>query len=312
MPDTLNTSSFNRFSTKSLLNAFILLVIYCLWILLFVGLRSDHVFLVCFCLTAYFFHPSTRRFITAFFIFVIYWIVYDSMRICPNYSVNMVHIRQPYDFEKSLFGITVGGNTLTPNEFFKLHTHTFLDIISGIFYINWVPVPLMFAFYLLIKDKINFIRFSYAFVLANFIGFSIYYMYPAAPPWYVDQYGFDFHLNTPASTAGLSRFDDFFGISLFHSLYAKNANIFAAIPSLHAAYPVIVLYFGLRRRMGRVNILFFIFLSGIWFAAVYTGHHYIIDLLIGAACAILSLFLFEYAFSNPKVNKWFLNLAGRI
>ena len=177
---------------------------------------------------------------------------------------------------------------------------------------NWVPVPLMFALYLLIKDKISFLRFSYAFVFANFIGFIIYYIYPAAPPWYVDQYGFDFHINTPASTAGLARFDTYFGINLFQSLYSKNANIFAAIPSLHAAYPIIVLYFGLKLRMGWINILFFVFLAGIWFAAVYSGHHYVIDLLIGAACAIISLILFEFAYANPKVNNWFINLAKRI
>jgi inositol phosphorylceramide synthase catalytic subunit len=312
MPADFDKPSFNRFSKRALLNSFFLVSLYFLWIAFFVGFRSDHIFLVCFCLTAYFLHPGTRRFITAFFIFVIYWIVYDSMRICPNYTVNIVHIRQPYDFEKSLFGISEFGKILTPNEYFKIHNHVAADIISGLFYINWVPVPLLFALYLLIKDKLNFIRFAYAFVLTNFIGFIIYYIYPAAPPWYVDQYGFDFNLATPASTAGLSRFDDYFGISLFHSLYSKNANIFAAIPSLHAAYPVVLLYFGIRRRMGWVNLLFFIFLSGIWFAAVYSGHHYIIDLFIGAGCAILSLFLFEYAFANPKVNNWFLNLAKRI
>src|SRR5258705_179520 len=197
MPANFNKPSFNRFSKKALFNSTLLVSLYLIWIVFFVGFRSDHIFLICFCLTAYFLHPTTRRFIIAFF---------------------------------------------------------------------------------------------------NFIGFIIYYLYPAAPPWYVDQYGFDFNLNTPASTAGLSRFDDYFGITLFHSLYSKNANIFAAIPSLHAAYPIVVLYFGIRRRMGWMNVLFFIFLSGIWFAAVYSGHHYIIDLLIGAACAFFSLFLFEYAF----------------
>jgi inositol phosphorylceramide synthase catalytic subunit len=312
MPHNSDVPAFNRFSKKALSTVFFLLSIYCLWIGVFVGFRSDHIFLICFCLTTYFLHPTTHRFITAFFIFVIYWIVYDSMRIYPNYLVNTVHIRQPYEFEKSLFGISVSGKILTPNEYFKSHTHVVSDIIAGIFYINWVPVPLVFALYLLIKDKINFLRFAYAFVLANFIGFIIYYLYPAAPPWYVDQYGFDFNLHTPASAAGLSRVDEYFGIHLFHSIYSKNANIFAAIPSLHAAYPLIVLYFGLRRRMGRINILFFVFLAGIWFAAVYSGHHYIIDLLIGAACAFVSLFLFEYAFNNPKVNNWFLNLAKRI
>src|SRR5258705_12437589 len=140
MPADFIKPSFNRFSRKALQNSLLLVSLYFLGIAFFVGFRSDHIFLVCFCVSAYFLHPVTRRFITAFFIFVIYWIVYDSMRIYPNYMMNTVHIRQPYDFEKSLFGISVSGTILSPNEFFKLHTHVISYIIAGLFSINWVPV----------------------------------------------------------------------------------------------------------------------------------------------------------------------------
>ena len=306
-------SVFNRFSSKAITHVLILLIIYCLWIWLFVGFRNDHLFLIFFCLSCYFFHHLTRKFITAFFIFIVYWIVYDAMRVIPNYTVNAVHIREPYDFEKAIFGININHVLLTPNEYFNLHTSTLADLIAGLFYINWVPVPLAFAFFLMVKDKIFFLRFSYAFVLTNFIGFIIYYLYPAAPPWYVSQYGFEFNQHVPASTAGLARFDDYFGISLFHSLYSKNANIFAAIPSLHAAYPFVVLYYGLKRKMGWINILFVIFLLGIWFAAVYSFHHYIIDLLLGALCAFIGIYLLEHVLLKfPKIKNWFNNLVGMI
>lgn len=307
MPDL-----FNRFSNKALLSAFVLLGIYCLWIGLFVGFRGDHVFLIALCLSTWFFNMHSRRFITAFFIFIVYWIAYDAMRVLPNYMVNPVHIEEPYEIEKSIFGFMHYGTVITPNEFFKIHNNPVADFFAGVFYINWVPVPLAFAFYLLRRDKIYFLRFAYAFVLTNFLGFIVYYLYPAAPPWYVDIYGFDFNLDTPSNPAGLVRFDEMFGITLFQSIYSKNANIFAAIPSLHAAYPVVVLYYGLKRNMGLVNILFLIFLLGIWFTAVYTFHHYIIDLLIGAACALMALFIFEYLFAKPKINNQFLKLAGRI
>jgi membrane-associated phospholipid phosphatase len=32
---------------------------------------------------------------------------------------------------------------------------------------------------------------------------------------------------------------------------------------------------------------------GIWFTAVYSAHHYIIDAILGAGCALLGIFLFE-------------------
>lgn len=227
--------------------------------------------------------------------------------------INPIHIKEPYDIEKSLFGIALNNSIITPNEFFKPHINTSLDIVSGLFYVNWVPVPLAFAFYLLFKDKIYFLRFSYAFVLTNFIGFIIYYLYPAAPPWYVDEYGFELNQNIPASPAGLSRFDDYFGIHLFHSLYSKNANVFAAIPSLHAAYPLLVLYYGIKRKMGWMNVLFLIFLLGIWFAAVYSFHHYIIDLFLGGLCAMAAILVFEmWLLKIPKIKNWFDTLSKRI
>ena len=33
---------------------------------------------------------------------------------------------------------------------------------------------------------------------------------------------------------------------------------------------------------------------GIWFTAVYTSHHYIIDVALGILCAITGYLLFEY------------------
>src|SRR5882757_4617233 len=104
-----------------------------------------------------------------------------------------------------------------------------------------MPIPLLFAFYLFRKNKIQFLHFSLAFLFVNLIGFVVYYACPAAPPWYVQQYGFDVNFNTPGNTAGLARFDAYFGINLFHNLYAKSSNVFAAMPSLHSAYPVVVL-----------------------------------------------------------------------
>jgi membrane-associated phospholipid phosphatase len=32
---------------------------------------------------------------------------------------------------------------------------------------------------------------------------------------------------------------------------------------------------------------------GIWFAAVYSGHHYLLDVLAGVACAITGIFIFQ-------------------
>lgn len=290
---------------KKQITLLIIALFYFLWVYFFVGLRPDHLSLISIVLIGYFAHPFTKKLISAFFIFIVYWVIYDSMRVVPNYLFNDIHIIEPYNIEKTLFGIQHNNQILTPNEYFAANSNTFLDVLSGLFYINWVPIPLMFATYLFFKNKYLLLQFFSAFLVVNLIGFIGYYAYPAAAPWYIAQYGNEILYNTPGSCAGLASFDAFFGIELFHGLYEKNANVFAAMPSLHASYPIIVLIYALKQKI-RLGIgIFALFLAGIWFAAVYTSHHYIIDLLAGGICAFLGIYLFDkIILKMPIINNW--------
>ena len=147
--------------------------------------------------------------------------------------------------------------------------------------------------------------FSYAFLFTNIIGFCIYYLYPAAPPWYIEQYGLRIVHNTPGNAAGLLNFDKLTGTTIFAGLYQKNANVFAAMPSLHSAYPVLCLLYGWRLKLPLLNAFFAVFVVGIWFAAVYTRHHYIIDVLAGGTTAVLGYLWFEYLSEKTKLKNWF-------
>jgi membrane-associated phospholipid phosphatase len=93
--------------------------------------------------------------------------------------------------------------------------------------------------------------------------------------------------------AGLERFDDYFGVTIFKSLYEKGSNVFAAMPSLHSSYPLLVLYYGIRNKLGWLNIVFAFITIGIWFAAVYTSHHYVLDVIAGIVCAFLGIVVFS-------------------
>lgn len=287
--------------------------LYFCWVYFFVGLRPDHLYLIGLVIIAYIAHPTSKKIVLGFMLFIIYWVIYDAMRVYPNYLANNIHIVEPYEIEKSVFGITTNQATLTPNEYFSANSSSFLDVLSGFFYINWVPIPLLFASYLFVKNKKLLIHFFGAFLIVNLIGFMFYYIYPAAPPWYIEKYGTEIIYNTKGSAAGLTRFDDFFNLNVFRSLYEKNANVFAAMPSLHAAYPIVVLMYGIRQKLKIGIIIFAVFLIGIWFSAVYSGHHYIIDLLAGGLCAIIGITLFEKIITKHKtINTWIDNYSSKI
>lgn len=266
---------------------------YLLLSFLLIGFKPEQLFLMAVLNICYFSSQVSRRFITGFSIFIVYWVIFDYMKAFPNYRYAPVHIESLYQLERSVFGIHTGGKILTPNEYWLVQQNSFLDVITGFFYLTWIPVPLGFAAYLFFKDKKQFVYFSCTFLLVNLIGFVIYYVCPAAPPWYVQQYGFHFNAATPGNTAGLGRFDAFFHVHIFQSLYAKSSNVFAAMPSLHSAYPLIVFYYGVKNRLGRVNILFGVIMAGIWFAAVYNSHHYVLDVVAGVCCALAGIWLFR-------------------
>ena len=285
---------------------------YFSWFYFFVGLRPEHVFLFVLVVGLYWAGGGMRRFVLAFSAFIIYWILYDSMRVVPNHSVNPVHIAEPYEMEKWLFGVNTAAGRVTLNEYFLAHGAQWLDVVSGLFYLCWIPLPLAFGVWLFRNNKPLFVRFSYGFLFANTLGFVIYYLYPAAPPWYVEQYGFELKEVLPGNAAGLLRFDAFFGISLFANIYTKASNVFAAIPSLHAAYPVLCLLYG--RQLGRwwLNLLFGVFVAGIWFAAIYTRHHYTIDVLLGGMVATGGYLLFGYLSAHTRVKQWLEALLRQI
>jgi hypothetical protein len=303
----MQTKNAGLFSGKSILLAFFLSAFYLTLSHFLIGFKTDQLVLIAIFNSCFFISKVARRFIIGFSIFIVYWILFDYMKAFPNYHFNNVHIQDLYNAEKLLFGFNLNGTIITPNEYWLHHGNTFLDILTGIFYLCWIPVPLAFAAYLFFKNKTFFLHFSFTFVLVNMIGFIIYYIYPAAPPWYYQLNGANFIPGTLGNTAGLHKFDEYFNIGVFHGLYSKSSNVFAAMPSLHSSYPLIVLYFGIKQKMAWMNLVFGLIAAGIWFAAVYTSHHYVMDVLAGITCAISGIFIFEKILIRIPFFSKFLN-----
>jgi hypothetical protein len=225
--------------------------------------------------------------------FTAFMMIYDSMRLYPNYEFNKVATIEVYDLEKNLFGIKYEGKIITPNEYTNLNLNPFLNIASGVFYLMWVPLPLIYAIYLFFADKLKLLEFSFVFLFLNLIGFVWYYMYPAAPPWYFAEYGTNVIYGMHGNPANFIHFDNIIQYPLFQNMYSKNANVFASVPSLHAAYPVLTCYYAVKFKNINFLLASIVITLGIWGSAVYSFHHYIIDILLGIICVIFALLLFE-------------------
>ncbi|MDE6238069.1 MAG: phosphatase PAP2 family protein [Muribaculaceae bacterium] len=278
--------------------------------ILFIGFRPEHIVLALLIAGLYFACPSTRKLTVAILPFIIFGISYDWMNLLPNYEVNPVDVKGLYDTEKSLFGVTVAdGTRLTLNEYFAIHKSTFMDFMAGVFYLCWVPLPIFYGLWLYFTGKRKpYLHFALVFLLVNLIGFGLYYVHPAAPPWYVALHGFEAVPGTPGDVAGLGAFDEMTGLGIFNGLYARNSNVFAAMPSLHSAYTFVAFIYTIRAKSSLGwKILMGIVTVGIWFTAIYTSHHYLLDVLGGISCALAGFLIFEYGLMKIPSFKCFIN-----
>jgi len=285
-----------------------IIIVFSLLTATFIGLRFEHFFLILLFSMLFFLNQESRKLAAALLPFLIFGISYDWMRVFPNYTVNPIDVEGLYNFEKTVFGIFNKGVKQIPCEFFLTHQHPAADFFSGIFYLGWVPVPLFFGIYLYVKKKRDvFIHFALVFLFTNLLGFICYYIYPAAPPWYAMEYGFEPIVTTPGNMAGLSRFDQLIGYPLFESIYGRNSNVFAAVPSLHSSYLLITMYYSIKGKSPvPIIAIIALFMVGIWTTAVYTAHHYVIDVLAGIIIAFTGIFLFERGLMKlPCFRKFF-------
>jgi membrane-associated phospholipid phosphatase len=146
-------------------------------------------------------------------------------------------------------------------------------------------IPPLLAFALWMKRRALFFRFASSMLAVSFAAALTFLLLPAAPPWAAGK-----SLLTPTVT----KIDDGTWTSVSASFSVSKliiSNPYAAVPSLHAAYAMLCFLFVAalvwRKRWRWFVIapaaLYPLLLS---FARVYTGDHYVIDLLAGYLFAI--------------------------
>lgn len=265
-----------------------LLVLYFIQIDNLMKVRPDHAFLSL--LVVALVLGNARRFLIDWSPFIALWIAYDFMRGVVDDLAGKINIAAPYLLEQRLFAWLFGGQI--PNfAFVELQQANAqaawkkaLDSFTSGLYAMHMAMPILLAwiFWNTLRDRRMFYRFMVSFSIVTWTSFATYFVYPAAPPWYVKDFGFvqpepSFK---GAGAGNLVAADRWIGIPLFESVYKHlNPNKFAAIPSLHSAFPLLILIFCLKR-FGRKAWPVAIYPLGVWFSAVYLDHHYLIDIIL--------------------------------
>jgi membrane-associated phospholipid phosphatase len=124
----------------------------------------------------------------------------------------------------------------------------------------------------------RFRRFAWLFILLTFAALLTYALYPAVPPWMASQNGY-----LPPTAKIIDemwthvRFGN--GSGLFSGT-GHFADPIAAVPSLHAAYPMLLTLF-FWKSAGRWRWLLALYPLAMGLTLVYTGEHFVIDVLLG-------------------------------
>jgi membrane-associated phospholipid phosphatase len=222
--------------------------------------------------------------------------VYDAQRYWAEAWRSRVHVVEPYQLELAWFGIRGGSGVITPAAWCQTHTHALLDAVAGMAYLLFIPMFVGLAAWWRFRERRPAAQdMMWAVLWLNLAGYAAQLLYAAAPPWYVAHYGLGpADLAAPPESGGAARFDALFHVSWFASWYAKNTNVFGAMPSLHVGQSFLAtLYawqFGSRRTVATV------FWAVVAFSSVYLNHHYVVDGLAGMAFAVAawgSMFLWR-------------------
>lgn len=125
------------FTTEHFFWIFFITILYFTWFIFIAGISIIHLIIYLVIITLYVISDQTRRFALAILIYLTYLLLYDALHVVPNYTISKVHIEDVYLIEKRLFGIIKNEQLMTLNEYFRLNHIPFLDVFTGICYLNW-------------------------------------------------------------------------------------------------------------------------------------------------------------------------------
>jgi hypothetical protein len=234
----------------------------------------------------------TRRYVVDFLPFAVLLFAYAEFR-------GLAHAIHPHPFyrpqllaERFLFFGHVPSSELQ-NWLWHGHNHWWDAAAQQLLKIHFV-VPPVLGFVLWLRRRALFYRFAATMLTLSFTSALLFVAYPAAPPWAAHARGMITAQRLPPVAYG--PFPSISGTAesgkhwSFASLIPGNP--YAAIPSLHGGYAFLVFLFVATlawRRPGwkrwvviGIAALYPIAQS---LAVIYTGNHYVVDLLIGFGLA---------------------------
>ncbi len=180
-----------------------------------------------------------------------------------------------------------------------LNKHWLIDIADWT-YLNAhyvVTIGALAFIYLRRNDSFYFVRNM--FMIAMAFALVGYALYPTAPPRLMPEWGF---------TDSIQQFT---GITVEHGPSSALLNLYAAIPSMHVCFALMIgwpIAKLVRHRPARIAWrLYPLFIS---FVVIATGNHYLTDVVLGALTALASAVLAKELLARARPDVWAFGQAA--
>jgi hypothetical protein len=217
-------------------------------------------------------------------------VVYDELRGAVAVLPANAHVAPQIAIDRWLGGGAVPTEWLQRELWRPGHVHPWDFAVWAVYLTHFFTVWLVAAM-LWRRSRDRFGRYVVLTMVLTLAAFLVYWRFPAQPPWLAAEVG---HLGSVDRI--VPAVWDRLGVSSMQSVYenGKLVNTVAAMPSLHAAYPFMLLLFfwpagwAVRAGLGAYTL-------AMAFALVYGGEHFVADILAGWALAALAFAVVEVA-----------------
>lgn len=233
--------------------------------------------------------------------FAAIFLAWESMRGMADELGTTVHSDDVIALERFFFFGRIPSVELQ-RAFHTAGSVNLLDLATTFLYVAHFALPLVVAFVFWMLERTLFYRYLLALMLMSFAAFLCYLLIPVAPPRFSGAFG----EALPVVDIARDTFTRLRFAPVTTWLYGSiSGNPVAAFPSLHSAYPLLAYLFA-RDRWPRASLVLLAWSAAIWFAVVYLGHHYVIDVVAGILFAIGAY----AALQSPALGRLASGLAG--
>lgn len=211
-------------------------------------------------------------------------VAYDQTRGLADALGMRLHEADVLHAERWLFG-GVEPTAWLQHRFYRSSRVSWYDALATVVYTSHFLVTPLLAAVLWLRNRPEWLRFVTRVIVLSAAGLITYGLFPEAPPWFAARD----RLSEPVARLSAR------GWTWLHLGNVKNvlaraqdggSNPVAAMPSLHTAFAVLVaiaLVTRLRSKWRHVVVLYPVAMG---LTLVYTGEHYVLDVLAGAGYAL--------------------------